>query len=105
MAVRAIRKASVARFFVKLLPPNANTFVELIGRMQNDVFAGGIPTQNFCLGLVSMTDLNGMPACPAIVENKDAPAVALAKGSAAGYLQDVRALPGYDACFHAKSVS
>jgi hypothetical protein len=86
MAVRAIRKATVARFFVTLLPPNANTFAELIGRMQNYVFADGNSIQNFCLGLVSLTNPNGTPACPVVVDNKDAPSVALAKCRTCGDL-------------------
>ena len=54
--------------------------------MQNYVFADGNSIQNFCLGLVSMTNLNGMPACPVVVDNKDAPSVALAKCCTCGDL-------------------
>lgn len=64
--------------------------------MQNYLFADVNSTENFCLDLVSITDLDGGLAGPAVVDNEDTPAFSLAESRGAGYLQEVRVFSGQD---------
>src|SRR6516162_2964971 len=105
MAVSPKRKATVTRPLVGSLRPNTNTLPELIRRMQDYLVPGRNSTEDLRLDLISVPDLDDTSARAAVIDNKNAPAIAASKSGAAGNFEDVRRFPYDDAGLYAISVA